>query len=243
MSDESGDLRAVLAPARGPVRRRALPAWVRSGLLGVCSGGTLLALLAATGPVVSVGGSATTTRTQPILLLAGLPAVLVVGWTVVRDWRRGARGVDALIRRVLALTLVAGALPLSGRWLASGDLAFQLAALQLPGMSVALAAGFAFGSIRHDPDGWPSAEDAPRGAGIGCLGTMMFLLAAGVIPVIVAGRVAPAPTQSSAHTLGASVVVAMVFSLLVGLLIISLFTAPIAGMVGGYLRGEPPGKR
>ena len=217
--------------------------WARSCLLGLCSGGTLLALLAATGPVVSVGGSATTTRTQPILLLAGLPALLVVGWTVVRDWRRGARGVGALLRHVLVIALVAGALPLSGRWLASGDLAFQLAALQLPGLSVALAASFAFGSIRHDAGGWPSAEDAPRGAGIGCLGTMMFLLAALVIPVIVAGRVAPAPTQSATHTVGVGVVVAMVFSLLVGLLVISLFTAPFAGMVGGYLRGEPPRER
>ena len=243
MSDESSDLRAVLAPAAGRPQRRKLPMWARSGLLGLCSGGALLALAAATGPLVSVGGSAATTRTSPILLLAGLPALLAVGWIIVRDWRHGARGVGALLRDALIIALVAGALPLSGRWLASGDLAFQLVALQLPGLSVALAAGFAFGSIRHDADGWPSAEDAPRGAGIGCLGTMMFLLAALVIPVIVAGRMVPASTQSSAHTLGAGVVVAMVFSLLVGLLVISLFTAPIAGMVGGYLRGEPPGER
>jgi hypothetical protein len=241
MSDESGDGRvAVIATTRGQARRRTLPGWARSGLLGLCSGGTLLALLAATGPLVSVEGAAGTSRTQPILLLAALPSLLAVGWTIVRGWRRGMRGVGALLRDALALALVAGALPLSGRWLASGDLAFQLAALQLPGLSVALAAGFAFGSIRHDADGWPSAEDAPRGAGIGCLGTEMFLLAALVIPVIAAGRVVPASTQSSAHTLGAGVLVAMAAALLVGLLVISLFTAPIAGMVGGYLRGEPP---
>ena len=53
--------------------------WARSGLLGLISGGVLLALVEATGPLGSVGGTAATGRVQVILLLAGLPAVLVVG--------------------------------------------------------------------------------------------------------------------------------------------------------------------
>src|SRR5690242_8660723 len=117
MGDESGDLRVVLAPAVSRPRRRTLPGWARSCLLGFASGSALEAVLAATGPVVSVGGTAGTTRMQLILLLAALPALLVMGWTIVRDWRHGVRRADALIGRALALTMVAVALPLSNYWL------------------------------------------------------------------------------------------------------------------------------
>lgn len=243
MADESSDLRGLLTVAAERPRRRGLPDWARSVLLGLASGGVQLALMAATGPLGPSGGEAST-RARFILLLTALPALVVMGWMTVRGWRRGARGVGTLLRHVLAIALVAAALPLSGHWLsgATSDFFLLMAGLVTPGLSVALAAGFAFGAVSHDAEGWPNAEEAGRGAGMGCLGCAMFMLAAyvvlGIIEVIQAQTPAPAPPGTRFDFRAFVPTAVFLLLLLIGGL--SFLTAPIAGLLGGYLRGEPP---
>ena len=225
--------------------------WAYSGLLGLYSGGALAALMAATTPLLPLGGAAGTSRTPPILLLAALPPLLVVGWTVVRDWRRGARGVGKLICHALTLALVAGALPLSGYWLsravtnARSDFFFLIGGLTTPGLSIALAAGFAFGELSRDEEGWPNADEAGRSAGMGCLGGAAFLLVVEVITGIIAviQAFAPAPPLPPGTRFNFStreVVPFVVFLALLWLGSLNLLLAPIVGLLGGYLRGEPP---
>jgi hypothetical protein len=153
--------------------------------------------------------------------------------------------VGKLLRHVLAIALVAAALPLSGHWLSGATSGFSLF---MPGLSITLAAGFAFGAVRRDEEGWPNAEDVGRSAGMECLGCAQVRVrgvrrsgdhlwgsSLGIIEVIQV--LAPAPPGTS-FDFRAFVPLA-VFLALLGIGSLSFLTAPIAGLLGGYLRGEP----
>ena len=242
---------------RAPTRTRVWP----SALLGLCGGIALVVIGTLSGTINSNShdhaGFANVLHPQPFALLAMLPMLLVVLWSVGRDWvhewrsghpqhdRRRRRGM--LVRHLLAIGSIAGALPAASGLLLTGGVAapLMILGLLLPGLAAALAAGFAFAPAGREQGGGAKTVASGQAAELGCLSAVVFLVAAGVAEGVYAAAVELAQPRVSHRCFDSSECFGALgnsfLSVTIGLALgcLSVFLAPIAGFLGGFLRGSP----
>jgi hypothetical protein len=238
---------------RAPARTRVWP----SVLLGLC-GGIALVVIGTLSGTINSHNYPTMIAPQPLALFALLPILLVVLWSVGHDWVRERRSghpqhdrrrrLGMLVRHLLAIGSIAGALPAAAGLLLTGGVAapLMILGLLLPGLAAALAAGFAFAPAGREQGGGAKTVASGQAPELGCLSAVVFLVAAGVAEGVYAAAVELAQPRVSHRCFDSSECFGALrnsfLSVTIGLVLgcLSVFLAPIAGFLGGFLRGSPP---